>query len=175
VGYGPDVPAWGVAIASRFLAVSAQTCWTSPDAGVVVVQAHLNSDNGTEGLRLLREGLSSPTTIKRLMGTDPHQDLRQIAVIGRNGTPATFTGKACTEWAGGVLGKHCAAQGNMLFAGEGCAAMVDDFERSTGHLTRRLVNALTVGDSVSGDARGQQFSCIEGGASPMGSSFRRLH
>jgi uncharacterized Ntn-hydrolase superfamily protein len=171
VGYDPDVPAWGVAIASRFLAVGAQTCWTSPDAGVVVVQAHLNADNGTEGLRLLREGSSAPTTIERLMDADPHQDLRQIALIDRSGTPATFTGNACTEWAGGALGKHCAAQGNMLFSGDGCAAMVDNFEKSTGNLTRRLVNALTIGDSVSGDARGRQSAALKVVRPPWDSPF----
>ncbi|MDA0991259.1 MAG: DUF1028 domain-containing protein, partial [Verrucomicrobia bacterium] len=43
VGYDPDAPAWGIAVASRFLAVGASTCWGAPSAGVVVIQAHFNT------------------------------------------------------------------------------------------------------------------------------------
>ena len=160
VGYDPEVPAWGVAIASRFLAVGAQTCWASPDAGVVVVQAYLNAGNGPEGLQLLRQGLSSETTIERLMAEDFGRELRQLAVIDRQGVPATYTGEGCEAWAGGVLGRYCAAQGNMLLGGEGCQAMVDHFSSSTGTLTRRLVDALEVGDTVAGDARGRQSAAL---------------
>ena len=85
VGYDPTVPAWGIAIASRFLAVGARTCWGAGDAGVVVVQAYLNSRNGAEGITLLREGLSAQSVIDTLMQQDSNRDLRQIAVIDQQG------------------------------------------------------------------------------------------
>lgn len=160
VGFDPAGPAWGIAVSSRFLAVGARTCWGAADAGVVVVQAHLNARNGSEGLELLRSGLAASEVIERLMARDPHRGLRQQAVIDRNGGVASYTGEGCTGWAGGVVGRHCAAQGNMLLGGEGCAAMVEHFESSTGSLERRLVNALELGDTVAGDARGRQAAAL---------------
>jgi uncharacterized Ntn-hydrolase superfamily protein len=73
---------------------------------------------------------------------------------------ATYTGEGCTMWAGGVVGPHCAAQGNMLLGGEGCQAMVEHFAASTGSLERRLVDALELGDTVAGDARGRQAAAL---------------
>lgn len=160
VGYDPSVPAWGIAIASRFLAVGAQTCWGAGDAGVVVVQAYLNAKNGSKGVELLRQGLSAETVISELMKQDINSELRQLAVIDRKGNAATYTGSGCEAWAGGVVGHHCAAQGNMLLGGEGCSAMVEHFTASKGSLDRRLVEALAVGDKVAGDARGRQSAAL---------------
>ena len=160
VGYDPYIPAWGIAIASRFLAVGAKTCWGAGDAGVVVVQAYLNAKNGLEGLDLLRSGLSSEEVINQLMKKDINSELRQIAVIDLKGIAATYTGSGCEAWAGGVVGHHCAAQGNMLLAGEGCNAMVEHFASSKGNLDRRLVEALAIGDRVAGDARGRQSAAL---------------
>ncbi len=160
VGYDPAGPAWGIAVSSRFLAVGSRTCWGAADAGVVVVQAHLNAENGAEGVELMRQGQSAEATIQTLMAKDPHSELRQLAAIDLRGVPATFTGSGCTDWAGGYLGEHCAAQGNMLLGGEGCQAMVDHFGTSSGSLARRLVDALTVGDDVAGDARGRQSAAV---------------
>ena len=74
-------PAWGIAIASRFLAVGARTCWGEPTAGVVVIQAYANTGNGKEGVRLLQQGLSADATIEQLMAKDRYRHLRQMAVI----------------------------------------------------------------------------------------------
>src|SRR5690554_5903197 len=148
VGYDPEGPSWGIAIASRFLGVGAQTCWGNADAGVIVLQAYLNSENGPQGLQLLRAGLSANEVIEQLMARDPRAHLRQLAVIDVSGRVAAYTGEGCEAWVGHVIGSHCAAQGNMLIGGEGCAAMVSSFESSSGTLERRLVDALAVGDEV---------------------------
>lgn len=160
VGYDPNVPAWGIAIASRFLAVGAQTCWGSHDAGIVVVQANLNAKNGAEGLELLRQKVRPQEVIDRLMAKDFNRDRRQIAVIDTEGKVATYTGAHCNDWSGGVLGTHCAAQGNTLLSSKGCEAMVEHFAAEKGSLARRLVNALAIGDAVGGDARGRQASAL---------------
>ena len=160
VGYDPAGPAWGIAVSSRFLAVGSRTCWGAADAGVVVVQAHLNARNGSEGVELLRQGLPADAVIERLMAKDPHSELRQQAIIDRSGGVATYTGEDCGDWAGGVMGPYCAAQGNMLLGGGGCQAMVEHFAASTGSLERRLVDALEVGDTVAGDSRGRQAAAL---------------
>jgi len=160
VGYDPSIPSWGIAVASRFLAVGAQTCWGAGDAGVIVVQAYLNSKNGFKGIELLRQGKSAETVISHLMKQDKNRDLRQIGIIDQRGNAATYTGSGCEAWAGGVVGPHCAAQGNMLLGGEGCNAMVEHFTSSKGSLERRLVNSLAVGDKIAGDARGRQSAAL---------------
>lgn len=160
VGHDPTGPAWGIAVSSRFLAVGSRTCWGAADAGVVVVQAYLNARNGSRGLELLRRGSSADEAIERLMREDPHSELRQLAIIDRSGRVASYTGSGCEAWAGGVVGAHCAAQGNMLLGGEGCEAMVEHFVASSGTLERRLVDALELGDTVAGDARGRQAAAL---------------
>lgn len=160
IGYDRSEPAWGIAIASRFLAVGARTCWGAPDAGVVVIQAHFNARNGAEGVALLRQGTPAADVIAKLMAKDPHRDLRQMAVIDPEGRVSTYTGPKCGAWAGGVAGGNCAAQGNMLVSGRGAAAMVARFERQQGTLARRLVDALAVGDAEGGDARGRQSAAL---------------
>lgn len=160
VGYDPAAPAWGIAIASRFLAVGACTCWGAPDAGVVVLQSHLNADNGPKGIALLQQGFTASDVIKELMAQDRYRHLRQMAVIDLKGNVETYTGEDCGTWAGGVRGTHCAAQGNMLLGGEGCEAMVAHFASADGSLARRLVDALAVGDEVGGDFRGRQAAAL---------------
>ncbi len=160
VGYDPEERAWGIAIASRFLGVGAQTCWGEADVGVVVVQAHLIAQHGADGVELLRQGHSASEVIERLMSQDSHPHLRQLAVIDREGQVAAHTGDGCTPWAGHFVGDACAAQGNMLLSGEGCAAMVDAFMGSSGSLARRLTAALAVGDEVGGDMRGRQSAAL---------------
>ncbi|MEM7124787.1 MAG: DUF1028 domain-containing protein [Chloroflexota bacterium] len=160
VGYDPTASAWGIAIASRFLAVGARTCWGAPDAGVIVLQAYLNADNGPKGLTLLKQGLTAADVVKELMAQDPYPHLRQMAVIDLQGNVETYTGEGCGSWTGGVPGTHCAAQGNMLLGGEGCEAMVEHFANAEGNLARRLVDALAIGDAVAGDFRGRQAAAL---------------
>lgn len=160
VGYDPHERAWGIAIASRFLAVGAQTCWGDAEGGVVVVQAYLNARNGAEGIALLRQGRTAAETIEHLMAKDPYHHLRQLAIIDRAGRVAAYTGAGCTAWAGHIIGDHCAAQGNMLLGSEGCAAMVEHFATSKGSLSRRLTDALALGDKLGGDMRGRQAAAL---------------
>jgi len=160
VGYDPEEPAWGIAIASKFLAVGSRSTWGSPEAGVVVIQAHLNAHNGSGGVKLLRQGVPANEVISRLMERDPHRELRQMAVVDRQGNAATYTGKDCGFWAGGKTGNHCAAQGNMLMSGLGVEAMVHHFEHSTGPLARRLVDSLAMGHTMGGDSRGKQAAAL---------------
>ena len=124
------------------------------------MQAHLNADNGREAIELLRNGIAADDVLPRLMDKDPYRDLRQQAVIDGQGRVATYTGKDCGPWAGGIVGDHCAAQGNMLLNGDGCRAMVDHFTAAPGWLARRLVDALALGDQRGGDSRGRQAAAL---------------
>jgi uncharacterized Ntn-hydrolase superfamily protein len=76
------------------------------------------------------------------------------------GEYAAFTGTTSTPWAGHRGGKFCTAQGNIL-VGEGVVnGMVAAFEKTTGHLSERLLAALEAGQAAGGDKRGQQSAAM---------------
>jgi len=160
VGYERAEPAWGIAIASRFLAVGAGTCWGAPGVGVVVIQAHLNKQNGADGLEMLRRGANASRVIENLMARDSHHAVRQMAVVDRAGRIATYTGERCNPWAGGLAGERCAAQGNTLAGPQVVEAMVEAFTTHPGTLARRLVDALAAGDRSGGDVRGREATAL---------------
>lgn len=160
VGYDPEERAWGIAIASRFLAVGASTRWGMAGAGVVVIQAHFNARNGSEGVELLRRGVGAQEVIDSLMTKDRYRDVRQMAVIDGRGGVATYTGKDCKPWAGGKVGECWAAQGNTLTGPAVVDVMMEHFSSHRGSLARRLVDALNAGDDSGGDRRGRQSAAL---------------
>ncbi|MER3459393.1 MAG: fimbrial assembly protein FimA, partial [Chloroflexota bacterium] len=69
---------------------------------------------------------------------------------------AAYTGEGCLEWAGHIVGKHYACQGNILVGERTVQAMAEAFETTRGELAERLVAALAAGQAAGGDRRGQQ-------------------
>src|SRR6266516_595641 len=112
---------WGVATQSKFLAVGSVVPWAEPQVGAIATQAYANPRYGSEGLSLLREGLSAEEVVERLTSADEGRGHRQLGVVDREGRSASFTGAECLDWAGGRTGLCYAAQGNILVA----AATVD--------------------------------------------------
>ena len=85
---------------------------------------------------------------------------RQEGVVDARGSAASFTGDECFDWAGGVVGRHYAAQGNIL-AGEAVVkGMARAFESTEGDLPVRLLAALHAGQRAGGDKRGQQSAAL---------------
>jgi uncharacterized Ntn-hydrolase superfamily protein len=76
------------------------------------------------------------------------------------GVYAAFTGDKATPWAGHRGGKFCTAQGNILAGADVVANMVDAFEKTTGHLSLRLMAALDAGQAAGGDTRGMQSAAM---------------
>jgi uncharacterized Ntn-hydrolase superfamily protein len=85
---------------------------------------------------------------------------RQFAVMNLKGEAATFTAPKATEWAGGKLGKYCAAQGNVLTGPAVVDSMIKAFEEARGHLSMRLMAALDAGHAAGGDKRGMQAAAL---------------
>ncbi len=160
VAYDPEHQEWGVAVASKFLAVGSVVPWAKAGVGAIATQSHANTTYGPKGLELLSEGKSADEVIKQLTIDDMSKDVRQVGIIDAKGNAATFTGAKCMVWAGGKTGKHYACQGNIL-AGE---TVVDDmakaFEESSGPLAWRLISALEAAEKAGGDKRGKQSAAI---------------
>ena len=155
-----DAGQWGVATQSKFLAVGSVVPWAEPRVGAIATQAYANPRYGSEGLGLLRVGLSAEEVVQRLTAADEGRDQRQLGVVDREGRSASFTGAECLDWAGGRTGPCYAAQGNILVSAATVDAIAETFESSTGTLAERLLDCLDAAQAAGGDRRGQQSAAL---------------
>lgn len=153
---------WGVAVASKFLAVGAVVPAARAGVGALATQSFANLAYRPEGIALLAAGHDAKETLASLTAGDPQRESRQAGVVDRNGLAATFTGAECLPWAGGRTGHGYAIQGNILTGPE----VVDAMERAwlerdrDTTLARQLVAALRAGDEAGGDSRGRQGAAL---------------
>jgi len=151
---------WGVAVASKFLAVGSAVPAAAAGAGALATQAMANTSYRGRGLELLAQGRAASEVVEILTSSDPDREHRQLGVVDRQGDAATFTGSACFDWAGGRTGPGCACQGNILAGPEVVDALMSAFEATRGNLGQRLLAALAAGDAAGGDRRGRQSAAI---------------
>lgn len=152
--------ALGVATASKFLAIGATVPAVLPGVGAVASQGHTNPALRRHGLRLLREGISPPEAVTRLLAADPAASRRQLAMVAVAGAGSAATGDACTRPAGHRTGDGWAVIGNLLAAEGVLDAMRDAFLTATGRLDARLLDALRAGERAGGDRRGRQSAAL---------------
>ncbi len=160
VARSADGAQWGVAVASKFLAVGAAVPAAEHGVGALATQAFANLAYQPDGLALLREGRGAQDVLDTLTGGDELRDHRQAGVVDRDGHAATFTGSRCNDWAGGRTGEGWAAQGNILTGPEVVDALADALEGTAGTLARRLATALLAADRAGGDRRGRQSAAL---------------
>lgn len=160
VGYDPEAKEWGVAVQSKFLGVGALVPWAKAGVGAIATQSWCNTSFGPEGLKLLDEGLSAEKVLEKLLENDEQKEYRQVGIVDANGIGATFTGKECFNWAGGIAGENFACQGNILVNPETVEALADTFKNTKGDLAERLVAALDSAQSAGGDSRGKQSAAL---------------
>lgn len=160
VAYDPDEQAWGVAVASKFLAVGAVVSWAQAGAGAIATQALAKVSFGPNGLALLAQGKTAKETLETLLSNDPNPARRQIGVVDAEGGTAAHTGSECHGWAGHQTGRFFTCQGNILTGEETLSAMADAFNGAKGELADRLAAALIAGDAAGGDKRGKQSAAL---------------
>lgn len=162
VARSADGSAWGVAVASKFLAVGAAVPAARAGAGALATQSYANLRYRPDGLALLGAGNTAAATVDALTASDEAREQRQLGVVDRDGGAATFTGRECNGWAGGATGDGYAVQGNMLTGPEVLTALEHAWlaAESTLPLGRRLLAALTAGDAAGGDRRGRQSAAL---------------
>jgi len=150
----------GVAVQSRAFSVGMAVPWAEAGVGAIATQASTNESFGPMGLALLRSGKPAPEAMRALLDADSGSAHRQLGIVDARGRGANFTGKLCSEWAGGITGSGYAIQGNIL-AGE---AVVKGMERAfletKGELAERLLAALVAGQAAGGDKRGMESAAI---------------
>ena len=161
VARSDDGASWGVAVASKFLAVGNAVPAASAGVGALATQAYANLAYRPEGLRLLGGGRSAEDALRALVDADEGRDKRQLGVVDAEGRSATFTGAACSAWAGGRSGPGYAVQGNILTGPDVVEAMERAWLAGAGSpLPQRLLDALAAGDAAGGDRRGRQSAAM---------------
>jgi uncharacterized Ntn-hydrolase superfamily protein len=161
-----DGSAWGVAVASKFLAVGSAVPTGKAGVGAIATQAYANLAYRPDGLALLEQGKTAQETLDTLTAADALREQRQAGIVDGQGRAATFTGAECNAWAGGVTGSgdgnEYAIQGNILTGADVVAAMEQAWlaSDSSSPLARRLLAALVAGDRAGGDSRGRQSAAI---------------
>jgi uncharacterized Ntn-hydrolase superfamily protein len=162
VARGTDGTSFGVAVASKFLAVGAAVPAAEAGVGALATQAYANLAYRPDGMAQLRVGRTAQLTLDTLVATDDKRESRQVGIVDAAGAAATFTGTECNPWAGGVSGEGYAVQGNILVGPEVVEAMEQAWLASNTEapLGRKLLAALTAGDDAGGDRRGRQSAAL---------------
>jgi uncharacterized Ntn-hydrolase superfamily protein len=167
LGYDPATGEVGGAVQSRVFAVGNGVLWADASAGVAATQAIVDVGYGPQALELLKQGAAPAAIVKQIWEKDPDplpdqwtKQGRQFAVMNLKGEYAAFTGPKATEWAGHKGGTYATAQGNILAGPAVVSHMIEAFEKTSGHLSQRLVAALEGGQAAGGDKRGQQSAAI---------------
>lgn len=160
VAHDVTAGAWGAAISSGIPAVGSLCVFAHPDRGVIATQAWVNPLLGVDGLELL-ETHSGRETLDRLLDQDPEPELRQVAVIDKDGDSAAHTGSRTHPWSGHRIGMQYATAGNILTGEETITAMAAEFETTAdAPLQERLLKALEEGQEAGGDERGRQSAAL---------------
>ncbi len=160
VACDPKTKDLGVAVESRFISVGAVVPWAEAGVGAVATQSFANTSYGPRGLALLKKGLHPKDALRRLTAKDPMATQRQAGLVDARGRAASFTGDECFAWAGGIVGRNFACQGNILAGEEVVKGMARAFESTEGDLPVRLLAALHAGQRAGGDKRGQQSAAL---------------
>ncbi|MFD1713118.1 DUF1028 domain-containing protein [Amnibacterium flavum] len=158
----PETGAFGIACETHFFGVGRLVGWLEPGVGVIATQAFVNVGFGPRGLDLLREGIAPQDALSSLIDGDDAPDVRQLAIIGPDGTVANFTGAKCVQSAGALSGDQVSVQGNMLASHDVYRSMLEAYESSAGEpFAKRLLLALRAGEDAGGDARGSQSAVLK--------------
>jgi uncharacterized Ntn-hydrolase superfamily protein len=156
--------AFGVAVASKFIAVGSVVPAARLGVGAVATQAFAKVSYKDDVLDLLASGSDPATALATVTAADEGSATRQLGIVSAT-SQVTFTGAECNAWAGGLQGRDAsggyAIQGNIL-VGDRVVNQMEDAWLSSPHLpvSARLMHALLAGDRAGGDRRGRQSAAL---------------
>jgi uncharacterized Ntn-hydrolase superfamily protein len=166
----------GVAVQSKFPNVGGIVPWGRAGVGAVATQSLGNTAYGERGLDLVAAGATAAQALREVMQTDTMLQDRQVGMVDARGHSASFSGTRTFDWSGGrvggtaggraggkgevIVGRHYAAQGNIIVSDRTVTDMAATFERTPGDLATRLMAALKAGQAGGGDRRGMQSAAL---------------
>jgi uncharacterized Ntn-hydrolase superfamily protein len=140
----------GLGLASVSLAAgTAFDAAVRPNVGAILVQGARSFRLNRLATNLLAQGLLPAHVLRQLEGTDPDFDLRQVAIIDRDSTLATHSGKSVRPWSGIRPGAGYAVLCENTANERVAEAMAAAFEKAPDDdLDHRLLCALEAGDAA---------------------------
>lgn len=154
--------AFGVAVASKVLAVGAICPWLAASVGALSTQSYTNPLYGPDVLGQLAAGEGIEAAIKAATAADDGRAWRQVHGVDADGMAFAYTGAACVDWNGHALGEGVSVAGNMLAGPEVVSETMKAWETGWAKpFARRLIDALAAGEAAGGDKRGKQSAAIK--------------
>jgi uncharacterized Ntn-hydrolase superfamily protein len=160
VARDPATGEMGVAVQSHWFSVGSVVSWAEAGVGAVATQSFAEISYGPLGLELMRSGKSAGQALAALLAADPHPEVRQVAMVDRQGNVAVHTGNQCIAAAGHHQGEQYSTQANLMARDTVWDAMAAAFETTPGDLTDRLLAALEAAQAEGGDIRGLQSAAL---------------
>ena len=159
VCYDPATGQFGAAVQSHYFKV-ADVIWAEAGVGAVATQSFVEFSYGPLGLAMMKNGKTAEQALQGLLASDPEQDVRQVAMIDKDGHVAAHTGENCIYAAGHHIGVNYSAQANLMENPTVWDAMGYAFENTEGDLAEKMMAALEAAQAEGGDIRGMQSAAI---------------
>ncbi len=150
----------GVAVQSHWFSVGSIVTWARAGVGAVATQSVAEPAYGERLLARLARGEPVAAALAAELAADEVEHFRQVAAVDAAGVVAAHTGEGCIAHAGQAQGDGFGAQANMMASPAVWPAMAAAFERATGQLAERLLEALEAGEEAGGDVRGRQSAAL---------------
>jgi uncharacterized Ntn-hydrolase superfamily protein len=160
VARDPATGDFGVAVQSHWFQVGPIVPWAEAGVGAVATQSFVRVDYGPKGLQLMKEGKTAQQALDSLLAQDPQKDVRQVAMVDREGRVAVWTGPKCIAAAGHQTGAAYSVQANLMDKPTVWPAMARAFEAAKGDLADRMLAALDAAEGEGGDIRGRQSAAL---------------
>lgn len=153
---------FGIAVSTKVPAVGSICPYMKAGVGAIASQSFVNPYIGINGLKYLEKGLSAEAVKERILSEDVQSEIRQFAIVDKDGETAAYTGGKCVDWHGHIEGDQFVAAGNMLVGEETIQDMARAFEETKElKLSERLLRALEAGQEAGGDKRGRQSAALK--------------
>ena len=159
IAYDSTTGQFGAAVQSHWFKV-ADVIWLEPGVGAVATQSLVDFTYGPLGLEMMKNGKSAKQALEGLLVSDPDNNVRQVAIVDKNGLIATHTGDKCIAEAGHQIGKNYSVQANLMRNNTVWSAMAEAFENAKGDLAERMMIALEAAEAEGGDIRGKQSAAM---------------
>ncbi len=150
---------FGAAVQSHYFKV-ADVIWLEPGVGAVATQSLVDFAYGPLGIDMMKKGKSAKLALKGLLASDPDNQVRQVAMIDKDGVIAVHTGDKCIAEAGHQVGKNYSVQANLMRNATVWPAMAEAFENTKGDLAEKMMAALEAAQAEGGDIRGMQSAAM---------------
>lgn len=151
-----------VAAATKTEAVGANVPALAPGFGAVLSQAFTNPELRQLVLAGLQAGLEPAVALQDALAADPEPQLRQLAVMDRDGRVAVHTGSGCTPSYGQYAVENFVCIGNLL-KNDGVVPAMARAWRNPGSLEELVQNSfdcLLAAENAGGDSRGRQSAAV---------------